>query len=45
MIDQNFDPISDSIYAVDTISQFYQRLPKYDPFVFQPQDGNLSDNG
>ena len=45
MIDQNFDPISDTIYAVDTISQLPNRLPRYDPFVFKPQDGNLSDYG
>ena len=39
MIDQNFDPISDTIYVVDSNSQLPKASYRYDPFVFQPQEG------
>ena len=45
MIDQNFDPISDTFFAVDTISQFTKGFLDMIHLFFNPRKVNFSDNG
>ena len=45
MIDKNFDPISDTIYVVDTISQFTKGFLDMIHLCYNPRKVNFSDYG